>query len=251
MVHKLAQIIGVEKSTKAQVERELTDAYQLIQKAAPVLGLSRTFRHAAEPKPGEVRETPPDQKQAVQVRVEDVLKDTARILTKLYDITATKDSANCSAKADVKLDDTTIFLSGLPVTTLIFLEKKLVDIRTLVSKMPVLDTAETWHYDEGRGCYASDPASTHSTKKVKKVIQITKATDKHPEQAAVYDDEEVVGHWTTVKFSGALPKDRQSAILDRVEKLIKAIKFAVAEANMGNAPEVKVGEKIFGYLFAK
>jgi hypothetical protein len=51
------------------------------------------------------------------------------------------------------------------------------------------------------------------------------------------------------KFSGALPAQRVNELLDRVEKLQQAVKYAREEANNIEAEEPKVGERIFNYLF--
>ena len=65
----------------------------------------------------------------------------------------------------------------------------------------------------------------------------------------VYYEDVTVGYWRTVKFSGALPARRVNELLERVEKLQQAIKFAREEANNAEAPEVKVGDKVFNYIF--
>ncbi len=52
------------------------------------------------------------------------------------------------------------------------------------------------------------------------------ATDKHPAQVGVYYEDVAVGFWRTVKFSGALPAKRVGELLERVEKLQQAVKFA-------------------------
>jgi len=53
-----------------------------------------------------------------------------------------------------------------------------------------------------------------------------------------------------VKFSGALPAQRVNELVDRVERLQEAVKFAREEANSLEVEDVKVGEKILGFLFA-
>jgi hypothetical protein len=52
-----------------------------------------------------------------------------------------------------------------------------------------------------------------------------------------------------VKFSGALPAKRVSELLERVEKLQDAVKFAREEANNAETTDRRVGDKVFGYLF--
>lgn len=243
---RLAQIIAVEKQTKNNTNREITDAYHAVQKPDPFFGISKTYR----PKDEENGDKLPPENKKVQVKTEDVLQKTGEILTKLFDITATKDIANCSAKADVVVDGKVI-ASGLPVTYLLFLEKQLVDVRTLVAKLPTLDPAETWAYDQGQDCFASEPAESHRSKKIKRTLTLAAATDKHPAQVQVFDEDETVGFWKVIKYSGALPAKRANAILERVDTLIKAVKFAREEANGTEAKDQRVGGAIFGYLFQK
>ena len=52
----------------------------------------------------EIGEQLPPESTRVQVRAEDVLRETAGVLTRLFDVTATKDWANCTARADVKVE---------------------------------------------------------------------------------------------------------------------------------------------------
>ena len=75
------------------------------------------------------------------------------------------------------------------------------------------------------------------------------ATEKHPAQVEVYYEDVAVGYWTTVKFSGALPAQRVNELLERVEKLQHAVKFAREEANGTEVTDQRVGDAVFGYLF--
>src|SRR5262245_19024708 len=127
---KLNQILAVEKSVKAGAQRALTDAYHAIQKPTLLSGLSRTY----QPVDDEGEQFPPESTR-VQVQVEDTLKDVGAALTKLFDVTATKDWTNCDARADVKVDGQVV-VSDAPVTYLLFLEKQLTDLHTMVSKLP-------------------------------------------------------------------------------------------------------------------
>jgi hypothetical protein len=60
-----------------------------------------------------------------------------------------------------------------------------------------------------------------------------------------------VGYWTTVKFSGALPARRVNELLDRVERLQQAVKFAWEEANGADVVDQRVGDAVFGCLFGQ
>jgi len=61
-----------------------------------------------------------------------------------------------------------ILLEQVPVTYLLFLEKQLTDLKTLVGKVPTLDEAEEWSFDESTGVYKSQAVRTTRTQKVQK-----------------------------------------------------------------------------------
>jgi hypothetical protein len=167
----------------------------------------------------------------------------------LFDVTATKDWANCVAKADVAVDGTTI-LRDVPVSYLLFLEKQLSDLTTFVKKLPILDAAETWTHDPSSDTWKTEPVRTLRTKKVPRNHVKAEATDKHPAQVDVYYEDIAIGTWTTTKFSGAVPAQRVNELLERVEKLTQAVKFAREEANTFEVTDQRVGEAVFAYLFA-
>jgi hypothetical protein len=240
---KLNQIIAVEKGVKSRSLQELTEAHHVVQKPALLSGIARTY----QPKDEEGEQLPPESTK-VQVRTEETLRDVAATLTRLFDVTATKDATNCVAKADVVVDDQTL-LADVPVSYLLFLEKQLTDLHTFVKKLPVLDAAEAWAFSDSTDCWSTEPVRTLRTKKVPRNHVKSEATEKHPAQVEVYYEDITIGYWTTVKFSGALPAKRVSELLERVEKLQNAVKFAREEANGTTAVDQKVGDKVFGFLF--
>lgn len=241
---KLNQIIAVEKGVKSRSFQDLTEAHHAVQKPALLSGISRTYQAKDE----EGEQLPPESTK-VQTRAEEVLRQIGTTLTKLFDVTATKDATNCVARADVVVDDR-VLLSDVPVTYLLFLEKQLTDLHTFVKKLPVLDAAESWVFNDSADCWSTEPVRTIRTKKVPRNHVKAEATEKHPAQVEVYYEDISVGYWTTVKFSGALPAKRVSTLLDRVERLQQAVKFAREEANNAEVVDKHVGDKVFGYLFA-
>ena len=240
---KLNQIIAVEKGVKSKAHQDLTAAHHGLQKPALLAGISRTY----QPKDEEGEQLPPESTR-VQVRTEDVLRQTAKTLTRLFDVTATKDWANCVARADVTVEGR-VLLTGVPVAYLLFLEKQLTDLNTFVRKLPVLDAAESWTQDPSTDDWRTEPVRTLRTKKVPRNHVKAEATEKHPAQVEVYYEDVPVGYWTTVKFSGALPARRVNELLDRVEKLQQAVKFAREEANASEVVDQRAGDPVFGYLF--
>lgn len=241
---KLNQIIAIEKGVKSRTQRDLTDAHHALQKPVLLTGLTRTYQPDDE-----MGEKFPSETTRVQVRSQDMIQKTQEVLTELFDVTATKDETNCSARADVVVDGK-VLLTKVPVTSLLFLEKQLVDIHTFVKKLPVLDPSETWHFDASGDCQVTDAIFTVKTKKVPRNHVKAPATDKHPAQVEMYYEDVRVGQYKTVKFSGACPQKQVNELLERVEKLQKAVKFAREEANNTEAVQKHFGAAVFGFLFA-
>jgi len=242
-VTKLNQIIAIEKGVKNRSHTELTEAHHGVQKAVLLAGLSRSY----QPKDEEGEQLPPESTR-VQVRVEEVLRRTAATLTRLFDVTLTKDTTNCLATADVVVDGQ-VLLRDVPVTYLLFLEKQLTDLYTFVRKLPVLDSADAWSFNTSADCWSTEPVRTVRTKKVPRNHVKAEATEKHPAQVDVYYEDIPVGYWTTVKFSGALPATRVAQLTERAEKLLNAVRVAREEANGAEVVDAHAGEAVFGYLF--
>ncbi|MFI0479559.1 hypothetical protein [Actinomadura sp. 9N215] len=241
---KLNQIIAIEKGVKSRAQRELADVLRVLQKPALLSGISRVYR----PK-DEEGETLPPESTKVQVRSEDALRDVAAALTRLFDVVATKDWANREARADVVVDGRTI-VAQVPVTYLLFLEKQLTELHALIDKLPVLDAAESWSYDESQDVWRAEPVETSRTKKVPRAHVLYEATEKHPAQVETFTEDIIVGTWTRVAFSGALPARRVNELRGRVDRLQAAVKYAREEANAADVDDRQVGEAVFAYLFA-
>lgn len=242
---KLNQIVAVEKGIKSRTAEVFTKIYQRLAKPVLLAGISRTYQpkeDGGDPLPAEeVR---------VQLSADQSLRDAAAALTRLFDVVVTKDAANAGAKADLVIDGN-VLVPDVPVTTLLFLEKQLIDLRTFVRSLPVLDAAETWEFDSNTGVYVTPPVGTTRSKKIPRNHVKAEATDKHPAQVEVYYEDVLVGTWTARKFSGALPAVRVNQLLGRVDALHTAVKFAREEANNTEVTDVKIGAAIFDYLLAE
>lgn len=240
---KLNQVVALSSGTKTRVQKATTEIFQNLQKPTLLEGILKTYKPTTEG-----GETYPQDKKNVQLTVRKALQDYEAQFSELFDIVATQDYANCQARADVTVDALTL-VKDAPVTFLLFLEKKLVDIYTCVDKLPTLDPAEKWEYSKDAGHYAAEPYQTVSKKAVMRNHVKAKATDKHPEQVEVYKEEETQGHWTTRKFSGAIPMDEKTELLRRVRRAQDAIKLAREHANGISVEQKKVAKDIFSYIF--
>lgn len=242
---KLNQVIAVESGVKTRVNGLMSEVYKAVQHPALFEGFNKKYQPLAED-----GEKFPDERKNVQMSAPDVIKQATTALTELFDVTATKDFGNCGAKSDVVVDGVPL-LKDVPVTYLLFLEKQLTDLHTLVSKMPVLDSAENWTFDANSSLYRTEATQTVRTKKVQKALVLYPATDKHPAQCKDITEDQTVGNWEQTKFSGAYPAPTKYALVAKIEKLQKAVKYAREEANTTPATDQNIGSVVFNWLLGQ
>ena len=244
---KLNQIIAVEKGIKSRSESGMTTLYQQVQKPELFNGFHKSYQPKKED--GEVF---PDEGKRVVVRAREALQNFGSIITEYLNITARKDIANTEAFSDLVVGGVTI-AEKVPATYLLFLEKRLSEIRTFIGHLPVLDESEEWTFDENSELFKSNEIKTHRSQKVQRAIVCYPATEQHPAQTQLVSEDVLVGYWNNVKHSGALPAPEKRALLQRTEELLKAVKEAREAANMVDAPSdsLQIGEKIFGYITGK
>lgn len=241
---KLNQVIAIEKGAKTRIYGAITELHKQAQKPELYYGFNKQY----EPKDADGETFPPESKK-VTLRSDDVLSEVRKLLTEFLDLTATKDFANMTAKADVEISGN-ILAADVPVPYLLFLEKQLTDLRTFVDKMPVLDEADNWATDEATGLFKTEPIRTHRTAKVVKPIVKYDATPEHPAQTDLISQDVVVGFWVQVKQSGAITRGDRRRLLERIETVLNAVKSAREEANGVEAQAKTVGDDLLGYIFA-
>lgn len=241
---RLTQILAIEGDAKRTTKNVIDAGYHAIQRQDPLKGQSRRWQKKDDDAPEF-----PDESTIVQNRVPEIISDVREAFRRLIDVTATRDEANTRAKADVVLNGTTI-LSGIPATTLLWLEKQLMDLRTFLTHLPVLDPAETWTWDEEQGIWITAESRAHRTAKVVKSLVLYPATDRHPAQVDKITEDVIIGYWVTRKFSGAIPRVRKEALIQRAGDLLAAVKKAREAANMVTVSDQAIGQVLMHHVFS-
>lgn len=229
---KLNQRIAAFKGIKSKGYNAVTKLHQDSQKVPLLSGIERTY----QPRDDEGDHLP-GESQVVQINLEELLQGVASALSPTLTEQLAIDRANRRASADVTVNGE-LLLVDVPVTYLMFLEKQLSDLATIVDKLPTLDPSQTWSADANAefGIYRTPAVRTVKTKKVPRNHVKAPATDRHPAQVEVYHEDVVIGDWTTVRFSGAVPAVRKAQLKERVSTLLTAVKHAREEANQVDAP---------------
>jgi hypothetical protein len=241
---KLHQLVAVLNGKKTKTLAEITDLHQKCQKPALFAGQSRTYRSLDA-----AGERLPDETTLPQERVSAVIDRACEQWQDWLDLTLSVDSGGTLAKADVEVDGK-MLLKNVPVLHLIFLEQQLNDVRKFVATLPVLDANYQWSWDEAKDMHVTQPVEQNRSIKSKQVIQLAPATDKHPEQAQLIDVDKWVGVYTTTRFATGVRADHKRQYLDRVDRLIDAVKTAREQANSIEVEQRKEAVRLFEYIFA-
>lgn len=244
---RLHHVIALTKTVQNEAHTTLTALHHQSQRHDAFYGLARTYQAAND----EGDELDPQFKD-VEVKVEAMLTALRAPVAKHIDVVATKDTTNAHATANIVLRDGTVVAENVPATTLLFLEKQLVDLGTFMRTLPVLDPTERWsdEPDPVLGVHVTKPVRTLKTTKVTKFPIIAPATDKHQATTATIHEDVTVGYWTTVKHSGALVQRRRDVLVARVIELLEAVRMARETANTTPVVDLKIGESVMDYLLA-
>src|SRR5216683_1485920 len=139
---KLAQIIAVETGVKEGAAAAVAFAQaQLRSDSSAFSGMARTHEYHEGYQDLAKR---PDERVNVKVVAEDVLAQLAQDLTRLFDVTLTKETADAGATADVVVTQAGkphVLVKDAPVTYLLFLEKQADRLaqRVINAQLPLQD----------------------------------------------------------------------------------------------------------------
>lgn len=242
---KLHELLAVEPDLAGEAQRLLTQREKLFKEGeVRFKGIFRTYKPLEET--GEDFE-PEITKLATTVRQE--LEGCEQVLGAWIDASVQKEVTNTRTKADVVIDGQMI-LQGLPATALLNLEGKLAKFRKLYAAIPTIDPTRVWEWNKEHGAFVSS-GITYRTQKVMKTHVEYEATPEHPAQVKTFRVDERAGTWTTTEHSGMLAPTDKWALLERLDKLIAAVKQARQRANTADVEDIHVGKEIFNFINGK
>ena len=247
----ISQWNALRNGVKADAEKPVNWFFQISQKRQLLDGRSRTYELLEEgdiPE-GVQQEQQPSEIQLPQYQIDAELRRIIAPVAKYMDTEISLDMSNAAAKADLTIGDVTI-AKGLHPNSLLWLEKRLAELHTLINKMPTHDPAFHWRWDASRGCYASDQVNTRHTKKINRVVVAIKPTEHQPGQFAMVPEDARVGTWHTEQLTGTMPRDVQRALLERIRIAEEAAKTARELANKEPVAKVELGKALLEFLFA-
>lgn len=245
MTQQLNSVVVRERNARTRARDDLTAVYRLVGHAAAFTGGVKEMQSIDDEVPDELPEItlPPMSAAKVFRRIDE-------ILTPLWDLMATRDRSNQDARADIVVDGVTKAV-GVPLPTLLSLERQLDDMRTVLRAMPVRDPSKVWTEDEDQGFHRAPEVRKPTTRKRMKPLSLAAATKEHKEQVQVVPVDSVVGHYISTDFSTAPSIVERDALVGRLNKLTDAVKMARTKANQTEATEMEIASELLGYIFAR
>jgi hypothetical protein len=216
---------------EAQERSVSAKALSEIQAASERPGLFDGFRKIYRPLLEGERADEPEERHRVQRTVSSITEELVSAFGSRIDVELAKDRGNMVASAPVTMDDGETLFEECPPTFLLWLDKLLEQIKSLVERLPVLDDADSWEWDEHEGEWRSGVTKTLRTRKEPQVIVKYDATPEHPAQTELVHTDRTVGEYEVRKFSGRCSREQKRRALARIAKVITAVRLAKERAN--------------------
>lgn len=242
---KLYQHIITESDVKNGAEKIKAETLKVFKGRDLFEGLHKEYL----PKDASGDMLPTEEKEVVTTVAERLAWTEAK-LVELFDFELTKDATNMSAKADLEVDGHVI-ATGVPVTFLLSLEKRLTEIRNCYDAIPTIDMSKKWEEGGRKGIRKFGPVEQYRTAKKTVAVTLAPATDKHPAQVKAETEDVQIGKFMTTYYSGASHPKEKADLLSRVDRLIEATKRARMKANEVEVTEQNIGKGIFEFINGK
>lgn len=243
---KLHQVLAVEDSLRQKSNSILQETKKTFSsKGDHFDGLQKIYIAFEE----DGTKIAPEVKELVTT-IRDKIDFTVQAVIESMDTKASISETNASGitKAEVKVGNAII--GSFSAITLLELEKALVDLRGVYGEIPTLDPTKKWEVNDKNvpHTYITEPYLSFRSEKTRKALIAAPATDKHPAQVSIYDDEKQVGKYETTYLSGKITPTQKSELLANIDSLISAVKDARARANNVNVLTPSVGKEIFAFI---
>lgn len=196
---------------------------------------------------------------AVTESVMPKLEYTFGAFAQYLDVVLQKEEANQRASSDLVIVDDDgaeiVLMHKVPATFLLGLESKLAAIRPVLLVAPTLPPGINWVPDTQqplKGVYRRIPdVITDKTEKSMKPVVLAAATDKHPAQVEKVIYDAIIGRFTVTEWSSAITPHDKSKLLERLDRLISAVKQARQRANCAEISDLHIGKNIVDFILGK
>ena len=250
-LHELLAALNDNDSRSKRVQQEAVDTFT--KKANHFMGMDKTL-HMFDEKDANL-EPANAQHQILTTTVGAKLGYIKKDIIRWYDAFLQKEATNQDARADFIVDGTAI-AKNLPAGFFLGMEKELKALRSVYESIPTLQPGIKWEEDKtlsaqdnSKGVYRNaNPVKKLKTVKTIEHKVLVPADEHHPAQITEWSENIPVGEFTEETFCGMLTPADKSAMLQRITKLIAAVRKARMRANTTEVKKMYVGKAIFKYI---
>jgi hypothetical protein len=242
-LHELLAVMADSTNAAAAIKAETENTFT--KKPDHFKGLSRAMSFLDEARSSG---NATDRKEMVTT-VGDKLDYTFAVIGGNYDALLQLEATNQNANAALVIDGV-VLAAGVPATFLLGMETRLKALRDTLLLVPTLDPSIRWEADAvaGEGVWRSDVQTAFRTEKTLKHKVLYEATPEHPAQIEMWHEDRPIAKVETTHTSGAITPSEKSAMLDRISKLIVAVKTARQRANTTEVVKGKIASTLFDYI---
>jgi len=249
---KLHEVLAVEEGLAGTAKKIIEETRVTFEKKPEHFqGAVKIYQPFAE---GSVEDERPVERKELVTTVADRLAYTLASITPWLDAVLQKEATNQTACAAIEVDGV-IIAKDVPATFLLGLETKLKDLREVCDKIPTLQAGIAWELDptqDGTGVYKTKhPIERLRTEKVTKPVVLYPHSDKHPAQVKEVSEDKNVGKWVDTHWSGMYSPAQKSALLGRIDTLLRAVKQARQRANCAEVLSVSIGDKLSQFILGE
>ena len=162
-----------------------------------------------------------------------------------------KEATNQKATADLIVGDVTL-AKDVPVTVLLGLETKLVELRLVYEAIPTLAPGPHWLPDTERratGVYRAERSDiTFRTRKTTKPVVLVQPTEHHPAQVDKVVEDVPIARIEKQQWSGMISSAEKSELLARLDRLLRGVKRARQRANSTEVEKRNIGATLFKFI---
>jgi len=245
-LHELLAVEGDLRGEKDKIREETLTTFS--KKANLFSGFIKTLEMFDDSRREE--EAGSEERVELVTTVPDKLKYMSGAFIRFWDAKLQKEVSNQEAKANITIDGQEIF-KDLPVTFLLSMEEELKQLRKLYEAIPTLQPGISWIKDpqKGENFYKTEhPQVRHKTEKTVQHKILVAPTKEHPAQIREWSEDKPVGRYTTEQWCGMVSSAEKSAILGKVDKMLRAVKKARQRANNQVVQERTIAKEMFDYF---
>lgn len=245
---KMHELLAVEADHAAVADKVLKEAINTFSKKEDhFMGQTRSVTMFDEKR--QQGEDVSETKELVTT-VMDKIAYVSDTLVKHWDVVFQKEATNQQATAELVVGGV-VLLKNLPATFLLGMEGKVKRFREMVEHVPTLSPGIKWEKDPDTGAGAwrwCDEKVSFKTEKTVKHKILDAATQYHKAQIETWNEDVPVGRISVRQTSGMLSPAEKSALLERIDNMLRAVKEARQRANSIDAVNDRPIQAVMDYM---